>query len=135
MKPVEVLNEKAVLAVFSEASGKAYGCCCYMRWEVTKGCYESPLISAKITIAPIKKLNIVRLELYALLMAARLMPFVTSECRYEFCKTHLIVGSEIVLSMMQKDSYLHGTFVGTKVAEIQKLTGLSQWFWIGEILT
>ena len=52
-----------ILVVFSDGSGEAYGTAAYARWRIPDQPYESRLIAAKNHIAPIKTVNIVRLEL------------------------------------------------------------------------
>ena len=54
MKPDNVLNENPFIVIFSDASEKAYGCCCYIRWQVSEGYYQSTLMTAKSKVAPAK---------------------------------------------------------------------------------
>ena len=130
LQPVHIEGEDPVLVIFSDASENAYGSCCYARWKMSNGSYRSNLITSKSKIAPIKKLNIVRLELNAAVMATRLKAFIVKECRFKFSRVYFLVDSEIVLAMVQKDSYIFGTFVGSRVAEIQRSTDLTCWFWV-----
>ena len=119
-------GEEPVLIVFSDVSEQAYSACCYVRWRMNDGTFQSNLIVAKNKIAPVKMLTIVRLELSAAVMAARLYEFVIKECRFKFTKVYFI----IVLSMIQKDSYVFRTFVGSRVGEIQTTTDTAWRFWI-----
>ena len=129
-KPKNIGEEEPILVIFSDASEHAYGMCCYVRWKMTDGSYKSQLLTAKNKIAPLKKLSIVRLELNAAVMAARVQEFITRESRFKFTKIYYIIDSEIVLATLQKDSYIFRTFVGSRVNEIQTTTDLSRWFWI-----
>ena len=130
LKARSIGGEEPVLIVFSDASEQAYGACCYVRWRMNDGAIQSNLIVAKNKIAPVKMLTIVRLELSEAVMAARLYEFVIKECRFKFTKVYFIIDSEIVLSMIQKDSYVFRTSVGSRVGEIQTTTDTAWWFWI-----
>ena len=50
--------------VFSDASGKAFGTCCYMRYKNEDG-WESHLIYSKAKVMPLQRLTIPKLELMA----------------------------------------------------------------------
>jgi hypothetical protein len=117
-KPITARG-KPVLIIFSDASEDAFGACAYIRWEVDAGRYESRLLLAKSRLAPLKKITIVRLELNAALLSARLREFIISEAKIEFSRTYLLVDSEIVRAMTQKESYGFNTFVAVRVGEIQ----------------
>ena len=126
---VHVVMCRASLRCMLLCAEQAYGACCYVRWRMNDGTLQSNLIVAKNMIAPVKMLTVVRLELSAAVMAARLYEFVIKEYRFKFTKVYFIIDSEIVLSMIQKDSYVFRTFVGSRVGEIQT-TDTAWWFWI-----
>ena len=122
------------LIIFSDASEKAFGACAYARWQMMDGSFESRLIMAKSRLAPLKKITTVRLELNAALLSARIKEFIQREIRYNFVNTYLIVDSEIVRAMTQKDSYGFNTFVAVRVGEIQEKTAKNEWYWVeGEL--
>ena len=122
------------LIIFSDASEKAFGACAYARWQMIDGSFESRLIMAKSRLAPLKKITTVRLELNAALLSARIKEFIQREMRYNFVNTYLIVDSEIVRAMTQKDSYGFNTFVAVRVGEIQEKTAKNEWYWVeGEL--
>ena len=121
---------RPVLVIFSDASEAAFGACAYIRWEKEDGTYESRLLLAKSRLAPLKKITIVRLELNGALLSARLREFITKQCNLEFRRTYLLVDSEIVRAMIQKDSYGYHTFASVRVGEIQEKTNKDEWFWI-----
>ena len=52
-----------ILIIFSDGTKNAYGAVAYCRWE-TKRSFESRIILAKSRIAPLKVINMVRLELW-----------------------------------------------------------------------
>ena len=61
---------------FSDASEDAFGAFCYIRWETSRGKFESQLLISKSRVAPVKKITIVRLELSAAVLATRIRSFV-----------------------------------------------------------
>ena len=63
-------------------------------------------------------------------MVARMQVLVARETRFKFSKVYYIIDSQIVLAMLQRDSYIFHTFVGSRVNEIQTITELSRWFWV-----
>ena len=127
-KPANAVG-KPSLVIFSDASEEAFGCCAYIRWRTTTG-VESRLLMAKSRLAPMKRITIPRLELNAALMGARMKEFVVREMNTTLERTHLIVDSEIVRAMIQKESYGFNTFAGVRIGEIQALTDKTNWYWI-----
>ena len=67
------------LAIFLDGSPKAYGAVAYCRWKVKRGVYKSKIIAAKSRIAPLKVINITRLELCGAAVSKRLHEFVCKE--------------------------------------------------------
>jgi len=119
-----------ILIIFSDASEQAFGACAYIRWELEEGGFESRLLLAKSRLAPLKKITTVRLELNAALLSARLKEFIHKEISYSFARTYLIVDSEIVRAMTQRDSYGFNTFVAVRIGEIQEKTEKDEWYWV-----
>ena len=122
-------NGKPSLVIFSDASENAFGCCAYVRWKKSDAA-ESRLLMAKSRLAPMKRITIPRLELNAALMAARMKDFIVKETKFDYEAIYMIVDSEIVRAMIQKESYGFRTFVGVRVGEIQSLTNKNDWYWI-----
>ena len=60
------------LCIFADASRDAFGACSYLRWEKSRGNYESRFISAKSRVASLNELTIPCLELQAAVLASRL---------------------------------------------------------------
>ena len=75
-------------------------------------------------------MSIDRIELCGALLNSRLKTFLLTQCRYKFVKCYHIVDSQIVHSMVQKESYGFNTFAATRVGEIQQNTNLKEWFWM-----
>ena len=123
-----------ILVVFSDGSGEAYGTASYPRWRIPDQPYESRLIAARNRIAPIKTVDIVRLELSGAVLGKRLRSFMQEELRYSFEKVYHIVDSEIVKAMIGKESYGFNTFAANRIGEIQQKTNPSELFWVQGIL-
>ena len=118
------------MIIFSDASSRAYGACAYVHWKMQSGGCKAFLISAKNKIAPTRQLSIPRLELCAAVLGCRVGETILNETTYQFSETVYIVDSIIVRSQIQKESYGFGTFVATRIAEIQEKTNPCQWWWI-----
>ena len=129
VRPLTAVGEPT-LVIFSDASSHAYGACAYVHWEVEPGKWRAFLISAKNRISPTRQLTIPRLELCGALIGCRLGETIQREMSYNFQEVVFIVDSIIVRSQIQKESYGFGTFVATRVAEIQDKSSPSQWWWI-----
>ena len=91
------------------------------------GSFESRLIMAKSRLAPLKKITTVRLELNAALLLARIKEFIQREIRYNFVNI-VIVDSEIVRAMTQKDSYGFNTLLQSGLVKskrkLQRMNGI-----------
>ena len=129
VRPYDAVGDP-VLVMFSDGSNEAYGACSYARWETHSGEYLSRLIASKSRVAPSRKISIVRLELCGALLSARLAAFIKKEMRLKFTKEYYIVDSEIIRSMIQKESYGFNTFAGLRVGEIQELSDAGRWYWV-----
>ena len=110
VKPTDAASEQPTLIIFSDGSSNAFGACAYVRWKLNHGRYSCRLILSKNRLAPIKKMSIDRIELCGALLNSRLKTFLLTQCRYKFVKCYHIVDSQIVHSMIQKESYGFNTF-------------------------
>ena len=117
-KPKEATGNP-ILIIFSDGSNDAYGACTYARWRLLNGDHETNLILSKNRLTPSKKLSIDRIELCGAVLNKRLKTIITEQCRYRFEKCYHITDSQIVHSMIQKESYGFNTFAAVWVGEIQ----------------
>ena len=127
IKPEKAINDP-VLVIFSDGSGEAYGAAAYARWQLEDQSYSPSLIMAKNRIAPIKIVDIVRLEISGAVISKRLHCFIQEELRYQFEKVYHIFDSEIVKAMISKESYVFNTFAANRIGEIQSMTEVSKWY-------
>ncbi|XP_071136608.1 uncharacterized protein [Mytilus edulis] len=129
IKP-EAAYKNPVFVVFSDGSSVAYGACAYIRWQIGPETYEANLIIAKNRIAPTKQLSIPRLELCGAVIASRIREKIVKEMDFNCIRIIHVVDSTIVRAQIQRESYGFGTFVATRIAEIQSKTEPSDWWWV-----
>ncbi|CAC5403224.1 unnamed protein product [Mytilus coruscus] len=127
LKPDNAVGDP-MLVIFSDGSKLAYGTCAYVRWGTAHGGFESRLVIAKNRKAPTKQMSVPRLELCGAVLAARIRQKLVEEIDYKFSRVIHIVDSMIVRAQIQRESYGFGTFVATRVAEIQNKTEPSDWW-------
>ena len=65
--------------VFCDASEAAFGAVIYLRTSLSNGKHHCSFVMSKTRVAPLKQMSIVRLELQAAVLAARLMDTVLKE--------------------------------------------------------
>ncbi|XP_043263007.1 uncharacterized protein LOC122403517 [Colletes gigas] len=116
---------------FCDASETAYGACVYLRSSNKENNTLVQLICAKSRVAPIKTMTIPRLELCAAQLLARLIDTVSRSLNLKYSKIQLWSDSTIVLHWIQTSPHCLKTFVANRVAEIQSLTNINNWFHIG----
>ena len=127
-KPKEATGNP-ILIIFSDGSNDAYGACAYARWRLLNGDHKTNLILSKNRLTPSKKLSIDRIEFCGAVLNKRLKTIITEQCRYRFEKCYHITDSQIVHSMIQKESYGFNTFAAVRVGEIQEGTNTKDWYW------
>ena len=114
VKPEGAIGNPSLI-VFSDGSNDAYGTCAYARWKLDNGNFVCRLIGAKSRVAPLKRQTIVRIELCGAVLASRLAKFLRQEMEVTFDTVMFLVDSEIVRSMLQKESYGFNTFTAVRV--------------------
>ena len=133
LKPEGAIGDP-MLVLFSDGSKDAFAAAAYVRWNTGSSQYKSNLIGSKTRIAPIKTVSIVRLELCGAVLSKRLRVFIESEMNYKFTHVAHIVDSEIVESMIRKQSHGFNTHAANRIGEIQGSTNPDEWFWLpGEL--
>ena len=121
---------KPALIIFSDGSVNAYGAVAYARWKRENGSYESRLIMAKGRIAPLKTVDIVRIELCGAVLSARLRVTIEKELEMRFERVVHLTDSEIVHAMIHRQSYGYNTFAANRVGEIHQSTKAEEWAWV-----
>ena len=128
LTPINAIGQPQLI-IFSDGSSKAFGAVAFARWETTTG-VELRLIMAKCRVAPIKVIDIVRLELCGALLGARMRSFIVKECNLKFKQIFHFTDSEIIRAMVNKASYGFDTFVANRLGEIQRHSNKEEWFWL-----
>ena len=75
-------------------------------------------------------ISIVKLELNGARLDAQLKLFIQEQTKLKFSKYYLLVDSQLVWAMIQKDSYIYDTYCGIRIAEIQESTSTKDWYWL-----
>ena len=119
LKPGDAVG-KPILVLFSDGSEDAFGAVAYARWRCENGQFASRLISAKSRMAPLKVVDIVRIELCGAVLSKRLRATIENDLNMEFEKSVHIIDSEIVQAMICKESYGFNTFAANRIGEIQE---------------
>ena len=124
-----ILSEYLTLELhsFNDSSEKAYGACLYLRSISASGKIYSSLICAKSRVAPVKKVNLPRLELMGAVLAANLAQKTCRSLNVVFDKKYFWSDSTIALSWIRGDVSRWREFVANRVSEIQGLTDTSDW--------
>ena len=121
---------KPSLIVFSDGSENAYGAVAYARWKMEDGSYEARLVMSKSRVAPLKTVDIVRIELSGAVLSARLRASIQRDLQMCFEKVIHLTDSEIVHAMIQRQSYGYNTFAANRVGEIHQSTHIGEWAWV-----
>lgn len=108
--------------MFCDASQWAYGSVAYLRTEADKGRFEVALIAARSQVAQKKQQTILHLELCTALTGAQLAIMLMNDLSLTLRQVTLWTDSTTVLTWLTSDTCQYKIFVGTRVAEIQKLT-------------
>ena len=85
---------------------------------------------SKNWITPFCKISTVRSELSAAVIAKCIRNLLKRECRLKYSKEYVIVDSEIIREMIQKDSCGFNTSLAFRIGEIQEPINPSDWYWV-----
>ena len=114
VKPSDFMGN-LTLVTFCDSLQDAFGACVYLRWKTNNGVYKSSLVASKSRVSPIKVVSIVRLELCGAILGERLAGFIKTETRFEIEQMFFIVDSQIIHSMINKQSYGFNTFTAVHI--------------------
>ena len=64
------------------------------------------------------------------MIAKRLAQFIQQELRFNLQKRYFFIDSQIVRSMIAKESYAFVTFVAVRLGEIHQSTRVDEWHWL-----
>ena len=115
------------LHVFCDASEDAFGAVAYWRTTSRSGSHHCHFLMGKCRVAPLKRLSIVRLELQAAVLGARLVAAVLRELTQ--CPDNVIcwTDSKVIEQYIANETRRFKTFVANRLAEIHELTRDASW--------
>ncbi|GFX36288.1 integrase catalytic domain-containing protein [Trichonephila clavipes] len=128
--PRYCLQDKSIrteLHGFSDSSEKAYGAALYLRCINTSGEISVRLLCSKSKVAPLKSINIPRLELCGAVLLSKLLKRTLDAFKVNISQIYLWTDSSIVLVWIKKPLAQLKTFVRNWVSIIQELTESDFW--------
>ncbi|XP_062713890.1 uncharacterized protein LOC134290723 [Aedes albopictus] len=118
------------LHVFVDASEAAYACVAYLRLETDDGIQVS-LVGAKVKVAPLKTLSILRLELKAAVLGTRILESVQAHHTFPIGRRCCWGDSGTVLAWIRsQDHRRYHKFIAVRVGEILLSTEPNEWRWV-----
>lgn len=88
------------------------------------------LICAKSRVAPLKTTSIIRLELCAAVLSARLAKNIISILRIHITQQYWWSDSQVVLAWIAAESSRWKTYVANRVSEIHEVTQQYKWNYV-----
>lgn len=116
--------------IFSDAPDQAYGSVAYLGTENPQVNVEVSFLAVRSCVAPKMQQSIQRLELCAALTGAQLSKVIATELTLPIRSLTLWSDSLTVLTWLTSDVCRYKVSVGTRVAEIQELTGSATWRYV-----
>ncbi|XP_043284934.1 uncharacterized protein [Venturia canescens] len=115
---------------FSDASQLAMGAVVYVRVAGPGKSTRTALVCSKTKVAPIKRLTILRLELAAALLVAKLAKYVRDTLQLRDSRVYLWTDSTVTLTWVTSHPSRWKDFVRNRVSSIQELIPQGQWRFI-----
>lgn len=120
-------GDRQELHVFTDASKLGYGAVLYIRTVRSDGTCIARIFTSKSRVAPMKTQSIPRLELFGVLLGARLVRYVRKAISLEHLPVFGWTDSAIVLAWLKKEPSVLSSFIGTRTAEITDVTAADRW--------
>ena len=111
------------LHLFSDASEKAYGSCCYIRCINKDGKIHTAL---RNKVTPLKSVTVPRLELQAALMSAKMESTLREGLEIDIVRSYFWTDSEIVLKYIRNEKRRFHSYVANRVSTIRELTPIRE---------
>ena len=127
MKPGQYDDAEITLHYFSDASLIAYGCMCYLHCRLPNGDVHTRLVMTKHKVAPMKAVTIVRLELQAATLSAKLSNYLKDTLTLDVKASYFWTDSEIVLKYIMNESKRFNVFVANRVSLIHESSDVKHW--------
>ncbi|XP_075167480.1 uncharacterized protein LOC142239573 [Haematobia irritans] len=111
---------------FADASLRAYGCCIYIRSEISNK-VTCNLLTAKSKVSPLKTKSLPRLELCAAHLLAELWAKMREMLPFKVESVTFWSDSEITLHWIKTHPSQFSVFVANRISEIQERTSSVSW--------
>ena len=115
---------------FADASTFGHGNCSYLRIKDENNQVNVALVIGKSRVAPTKITTILRLELTAALVSAKVGTKIQEELCYPNLTEFFWTDSKVVLGYIKNEAKRFHTFVANRVQEIKIQTKIEQWRYI-----
>lgn len=112
---------------FADASEKAYAAVIYLRTVDARGEVRTQLLTAKTKVAPLHRVTLPHLELYAATLLSRLMAWTRETLELEGVAAHLWSDSTVTLDWIRGHPSRWKTYVANRVSEIQLAAPDAYW--------
>ncbi|XP_067215691.1 uncharacterized protein [Linepithema humile] len=112
---------------FCDASQNAYGACLYIRVTDQDGIHYTNLLCSKSRVAPLKTVNLPRLELCGAQLLSQLVHKTIQVLDLQLHEIYYWTDSTIVIGWIKSPSRNFSTFVANRIGEIQELTTIENW--------
>ena len=130
-KPENFGPVKAVeVHYFSDASEEGYGQCTYLRLINAQGEVHCSFIVGKGRVTPLKHTTVLRLELAAATISAKMSDFVRNELEYKEIPEFFWTDSQAVLGYVSNDAKRFHVYVANRIQQIRDLTDPSSWYYV-----
>ena len=116
--------------LFSDASLRCYGSCCYLRMINSHGRIHCSFIVGKARVAPIKAVSIPKLKLTAAVVSVRLEQLVRKELCLINCESFFWTDATAVLQITKNASKRFPVFVANRIAIVGEHTSVDQWHFV-----
>ena len=135
----EITVDRSVLAKpteiqlhgFCDSNEKAYGESLYLLFVNQQGKVTTKLLCSELTVAPVKKITLPRLELCGALLLAQLIQKTVPAVNLKIDRILLLTDSTNVLSWLATSASKWKIFVANRVSQIQELTAGCKWRHVG----
>ena len=127
MQPNKENIIRSELHSFGDASEEAYAAAVYLRNVYRDGSTKMQLVIAKTKLAPQKTLSILKLELNAALLGARLINYAADALNIPTITKVIWTDSSTTRNWIWVVAAHYGPFVSHRIGEIQTLTTTTEW--------
>lgn len=116
--------------IFADASMTAFGAAAYVRCVAQTGDITTHLLCSKSRVEPLKTQSVLRLELFAALLAAQLAESLRKSLPSDY-SYYFWTDSSIVLAWVRKGPAPLAAFIRVRIAKILELSDATRWRHVG----